>query len=154
MQPKTWNILIALFLTAQFGTTLFNNKSLWPLCPYNMFNKTQSEIQSRIEVELLYVDGQSQFASLSHLYPVEYFKSYSITMNALELEESARREFFRLVLRRLNHWPHSGFDEVYPSPKRGIVGLRLCRRTCNIWTGYRGEYSTIGEWVFRPSEVE
>ena len=109
--------VICFVIALQLTLTIFNVKTMWPLCPYNMFNWNKSLEQNRDFIDLTLKDGSTFKVSPFHILPIEYFKSFRIIKRSLEMPTLQKKLFYQFLLKRLNDQPHGGFDEIYSSPK-------------------------------------
>jgi hypothetical protein len=118
------------FFAAQIASTL-TDRSRWPFCAYNMFNRCLPESIEQPRVTLH--DDQRSYPMLPvyGLMPLEFFRTASIC-GAVYLEnedEALKDRFTERILRRLNEDPWGSFDEVKasyrPESPAGFTGLDL-----------------------------
>lgn len=95
----------------------WRNENRWPLCSYNMFNRTLPERFPQPRVTLHDDSGMRELLPVYGLLPVEFFRAVAIC-GAVYLEnedDQIKRRFSAAVVDRLNEHPWADFDEVRAS---------------------------------------
>ncbi|RYZ91662.1 MAG: hypothetical protein EOP06_06460 [Proteobacteria bacterium] len=96
-----------------------------------MFHKRKPLQQTRYTVALTRLSGERVRVQPFEILPLEYFKSFRMIERILALPEQRRTSLLKLILSRLNRYPHRGFDEIYASPPSSesnpFVALEILR---------------------------
>ncbi|MFI7210900.1 hypothetical protein [Micromonospora maritima] len=125
------------YLGAQLWHT-WKDRNRWPLCSYNMFNRTLPSRFPQPRVTLHDPAGSQELLPVYGLLPLEFFRVVSIMAEVflVNQDEAIKHRFAERVLRRLNTRPWAAFDEVHASHRplgpAGFHGLDLYAVTLDL----------------------
>jgi hypothetical protein len=113
-------ISVALMVAIHIALTAFDIKSMWPLSPYNLFHQPLPLINYKYEAVLTTKSGKTTEVAPSQLFPLEFFRSVAVVARSTALTPTQQKEFYTMVLKRLNGSPQKEFDEIHASPAADI----------------------------------
>lgn len=107
------------------------DRSAWPFCSYNMFNRPTPRRMRHMRIVLLDEHGyRTEPQRVWGMLPMEHFRVASTFMEIYldpETPDAVRERYSGLLVNRLNERPWKAFDQV-KAPPRNLIGAR--------WTGF------------------
>lgn len=122
-------VAVGVFVAAQLRHTI-KDSNRWPLCSYNMFNRTLPARVSLLKVRLLDGSGTEPLQDTWGVLPLEFFRTQALLYEVMtQADDGTRARFSRALVDQLNDRPWRGFDEVRrscrPCPGRRFTGFDL-----------------------------
>lgn len=124
---------LGIVLAIQLAQTL-RDRSPWPLCAYNMFNRTLPLRFATMRVRLHDGSGAAFIVDPGEMLPLEFFRARSIMQDVFYAGNDERQKALLAawMLRNLNERPWRAFDETFAAA-RPSEGARFVKLDVLVW---------------------